>query len=226
MYKAVIFDLDGTLLNTTSGVVSAIKETLYDLKLDTPSETVLESFVGPPMQESFEKYFSFNKDKALVAANLFRNNYKKHSLYDAKLYPGVMEMLQFLKNQGYRICVATNKSHDNAVDILNHFGIAYYCEHMLGSDLGGKLEKSDIIMSSLKKIDISACDAVYIGDSVYDLIASEKVGIDFIGVIYGFGFRKNSDLKGHEYIAVCKSVYEVINFFKQNNESRQILRIK
>jgi len=189
MYKAVVFDLDGTLLDTTPGVIYAVKYTIESLNLPMPQEETLKEFVGPPMQLSFENKFGMNKDDALKAANLFRANYKEHSLLKAELYSDVLDVLKYLKGKKYKIAVATNKSHDNAMEILRHFGIADYCDFMMGSDLGGKLKKADIIRESLTALKVEAKDAVYIGDSMFDLEGANAVGMDFIGVTYGFGFK-------------------------------------
>ena len=190
MYKAVVFDLDGTLLDTTPGVVYAVRYTIDELGLPMPDDATVQTFVGPPMQLSFAKHFGMEPEPALEAANRFRANYKEHSLLMAQLYPHALELLAHLKNKGYKIAVATNKSHDNAMGILKHFGVADYCDFMMGSDLGGKLKKADIIAKCLEEIAVSPADAVYIGDSIFDYEGAEKVGMDFIGVTYGFGFRE------------------------------------
>ena len=190
MYKAVVFDLDGTLLDTTSGVIYAVELTIKQLGLPRPADEVLKTFVGPPMQLSFEKHFGMEKERALECANLFRANYRDHSLLIAELYPGAMEVLAYLKDKGYKIALATNKSHDNAMAILKHFGVAEFCDFMMGSDLAGKLKKADIIQKALDAIGVDAEDAVYVGDSIFDYEGAQKVGMDFIGVTYGFGFRE------------------------------------
>ncbi len=190
MYQAVVFDLDGTLLDTTSGVIYAVEYTIKELGLPMKEDSVLKTFVGPPMQLSFATHYGMEKDKALECANLFRKNYKEQSLLKAELYSGALEFLEYLKNKGYKLLVATNKSHENAMQILEHFGVAPYCEFMMGSDLGGKLKKADIIEQCLQAVNVAPQNAVYIGDSIFDYEGAQKVGMDFIGVTYGFGFRK------------------------------------
>ena len=204
MYKAVVFDLDGTLLDTTKGVIYAVELTLEQLGLPRPTDDVLKTFVGPPMQLSFEKHFGMEKERALECATLFRANYRDHSLLIAELYPGVMEVLAYLKNKGYKLALATNKSHDNAMSILKHFGVADYCDFMMGSDLAGKLKKADIIERSLEAIGVNARDAVYVGDSIFDYEGAQKVGMDFIGVTYGFGFREGESYDFLTYGALDK----------------------
>lgn len=207
MYKAIIWDLDGTLLDTSTGVAFAVKYTIRELGLEMPGEEMIKKFVGPPMQLSFEKYFDMGKKSALEAANKFRFNYKKYSLLMADLYPETLNVLKYLKEKGYKMAVATNKSHDNAVNILTHFGISEYCEYMMGADLEGKLKKADIIETCLKELNITSDEAVYIGDSAFDLEGAEKTGLDFIGVTYGFGFREG-ELLNYQSIG---SVIEIKN---------------
>ena len=120
MYQAVVFDLDGTLLDTTSGVIYAVEYTIKELGLPMKEDSVLKTFVGPPMQLSFATHYGMEKDKALECANLFRKNYKEQSLLKAELYSGALELLEYLKNKGYKLLVATNKSHENAMQILEH----------------------------------------------------------------------------------------------------------
>ena len=207
MYKAIVFDLDGTLLDTTSGVIYAVEYTINELGLPLLPSDVIKTFVGPPMQLSFEQHYGMEKERALEAANLFRKNYKEQSLFKAELYPNVLTILQYLKEKGYKIAVATNKSHDNAMAILKHFGVADYCDYMMGSDLGGKLKKADIIEKCLQEISVEPSAALYIGDSIFDFEGAEKVGMDFLGVTYGFGFKPNEEYS----FEVVEALLEVKN---------------
>ena len=188
-YQAVIWDLDGTLLDTSEGVADAVRMTLEELHLPAPTEAELRRYVGPPMPWIFSHYFGMDEAQALAAANRFRANYKAHSLLKAQLYPGMEDLLRDLRAQGVRMAVATNKSHENAMQILRHFHVDRYCEVMHGSDLTGKLTKADIIRLCLDELHVSPADAVYIGDSRFDREGAESVGMAFIGCTYGFGFR-------------------------------------
>lgn len=209
MYDAIIWDLDGTLIDTTPGVIYAVKYTINEFGLEMPDEDMVRKFVGPPMQLSFQRYFGMDEESALKAANQFRFNYKEHSLLMAELYPGTLEVLENLKKKGYRMAVATNKSHDNAIAILNHFRVADYCEFMMGSDLAGKLKKADIIESCLEELNIKPDDAVYIGDSIFDLDGAENMGMNFIGVTYGFGFKKG-EINKYQMLDSIKAVDEIL----------------
>lgn len=216
MYKAILFDLDGTLLNTTRGVISALKKTLKELALTIPPEEEIKKFVGPPMQLSIKNYYGFDSDKALEVANIFRKNYKGKYLFDADLYPNVKESLESLKSKKIKLAIATNKSHDNAVELLKKYEIDQYCDCIYGSDLDGKLQKADIIKKCLETMAVSKTKAVYIGDSIFDLKGAQKVGIDFIGVTYGFGFRSKEEIKYHNCIYTANTLGEVRDFLSKD----------
>lgn len=210
MYKAILFDLDGTLLDTTEGVVHAVKRAITELGMEMPPYNELLEYVGPPMQLSFMKHYGMEKKEALDAANLFRKIYKEESLFLARVYDGVFGILEYLKTCNIKIAVATNKSHFNAIEILKHFGISEYCDCMMGSDLEGKLQKADIIIESLKKLDVPANEALYIGDSEFDLEGANIANIQFLGVTYGFGFSA----KGKYSFDVISNIIELDEYLK------------
>lgn len=191
MYKAIMFDLDGTLLDTREGVEYAVKKTISQLGLEMPSNEILHEYVGPPMQWSFLIHYKLKEKDALDAATLFRKIYKEQSLLKAKTYNRVYETLDKLKKAGIKICVATNKSHNNAVSVMEHFGILKYCDSMHGSDMAGVLKKVDIIRLCLKDIRLLESEVLYVGDSEFDYEGASRAQIDFLGVTYGFGFKRN-----------------------------------
>lgn len=212
MYKTILFDLDGTLLNTTIGILKAVKITIGQLNLPMLSDDILKAIVGPPIQNSFEKYFGMDKETALTSANLFRANYKKNSLFDAQLYPGIIDLLESLKKNNFQIAVATNKSHENAMMILEKFGIIGFCDFAMGSDLEGKLEKSDILEHCINHLGAEKKDCLLIGDSDADALGAQKAQIDFLAVTYGFGFKSAKDAERFNPVAVFNSTEALKNY--------------
>lgn len=208
MYKNVIFDLDGTLLDTSEGVMKALEKTLQKLSLSPLSPKELKSFVGPVMQESLMKHFNMSAPLALENANLFREIYKEF-LFEAKLYEGILELFLKLKAKGVKIAIATNKSHDNAMKILEKFELLNLCECAFGSDLEGKLDKASLINLCLETLKAKKQESVLIGDSSSDAKGALKVGIDFLAVLYGFGFKAENELKEYPYKACFKDVKEL-----------------
>lgn len=201
-YKAVLFDLDGTLLDTTEGVVAAVRKTIMEHHLPMPDDIALKAFVGPPMQESMRNKFGMDEEMALLVANDFRKNYRS-TLFQAKLYDGVPVLLEQLHDSGIKTAVATNKSHQNAMEILERFGINELCDFARGSDLEGRLNKKDIIDICIEVLNCKKNETVLVGDSIYDLQGADEANIDFIGVTYGFGFSRTTTAhKSRQYVMV------------------------
>lgn len=215
-YSVVVFDLDGTLLDTTRGVLESVRYTIGAMNLPMLPEEAIKRFVGPPMQDSFVREYGVTKETAQQAANIFRKYYKTKSLLQADVYDGIIELLQMLKKQGKKLAIATYKRHDYAMDILKHFEIADYCDSMNGADNNNVLTKADILDKCLEEIGNPPRDrVVLIGDSEYDSIGAANAGIDFIGVTYGFGFRTESDIAKHPYVAWAESGFDLVKLFEK-----------
>lgn len=210
--KAVLFDLDGTLLDTTEGVLEsaifAAKKLGYE---ELPYETML-SFVGPPIQSSFIKWYGCSQDKAQEAADVFRTYYKEHALYKAALYPGLMNLLKELQMKDIKMGVATYKREDYAISILKHFGIAPFCITMHGADNFNMLTKADIVNMCIEELGTGKSEVVLVGDTEHDALGAERSGIPFLGVTYGFGFKTKADVDHFSNIGCANSAKEILNY--------------
>ena len=189
-YKWVIFDLDGTLLNTSEGIISSYRYTLALLNLPEKSDEEICSYIGPTPQTIFKTHFGMKDEQAQQAANIFRERYKTHNLLKATVYDGVYDVMECLQRNGVKLAIATNKRQDYATEICRHFGFDKYCFPIVGADNENKLTKADLIRKCLETLNVSnLSEAVMIGDTQGDKTAAETVGIDFFGVNYGFWFR-------------------------------------
>ncbi len=194
-YKLAVFDLDGTLLDTTEGVLSSIKYTINHFGFKMLGDDDLKKFIGPPIQKSFADTYNLSGDILQEIATVFRDRYKGDDLFKAKPYDEIFDMLKNLTDAGVVCAAATYKREDYAIKLLKHFGFDKYMNIMFGSDHENKLKKSDIIEKCLyaAKIKDKAL-AVMIGDTINDAVGAEQIGIDFIAVTYGFGFKSVNEL--------------------------------
>lgn len=189
-YQAVIWDIDGTLLNTEEGLVAAYQYTIEKLKLPHKTAEEIKGFIGPVPQVVFQEKFMMNSKDAQAAADIFRNRYKNFELFRAVPYAGIMEVLRKIKSAGIKQAVATNKRQDYAVDICRYFGIDDYCHPILGPDNVNTKTKSDFIKECVSRLGVEK--AVMIGDTNGDKNAAEEAESDFLGVNYGFGFKREN----------------------------------
>ena len=194
-FKSVIFDLDGTLLDTSEGIIEGIEYAIKQLCLPALSYNDLKAFVGPPLQRSFVDKCGCGEKEAQKATEIFREYYGRYSILKCRPYDKIYSICKSLQKQGIKMAVATNKREVFARQILTEFGFDPYLDVIHGSDSEGKLKKNDIIQKCLIELNVIPEETVLIGDTNYDAEAAEKTGCKFIAALWGFGFSKNEDVK-------------------------------
>lgn len=212
-YELVIFDVDGTILDTTEGVLSSVKHTISTFGLQMLSDEQLAHFIGPPIQNSFQKAYGLEGEILQELANVFRKQYKERDLLKAAPYDGIYEVFERLSRAGIISAIATYKREDYARILLKHYGFDKYTSMMYGADHYNRLKKSDIINRCISESGVQdRKKMVMIGDTDNDAVGAEQIGIDFIAVTYGFGFRTADDLKGLKYTACLDNPKDLIDF--------------
>ncbi|MCQ2519078.1 MAG: HAD-IA family hydrolase [Lachnospiraceae bacterium] len=211
--KYVIFDLDGTLLDTSVGVKQAICYTVKQYGLPVPTEEEMDTFIGPPIYESFVRYYKMSDEESKKATEIFRDAYKNQFLMGATAYDGIYDLLKKLKSLGIKTGVATNKRDDYAKVLLRGFGFDEYFDFILGSDMENKMKKPDIVIKCMEALGaVDKQEVILVGDTVFDMEAAEQIGIGFIGVTYGFGFSaKKQDSDPDILFSRTEEIYKYIS---------------
>ncbi|SEI97477.1 phosphoglycolate phosphatase [Lachnospiraceae bacterium A10] len=211
MIKNVLFDLDGTLLDTTEGVLESVKYVIQELGLRELEDGELVQFIGPPIQNSFMKFYGVTENEAQQLGELFRNYYKNKALFLAKPYDGIYEVCNVMKMHGMKLAVATYKREDYAIELLKHFHFDEIFDVMHGADNNNRLKKSDIVQLCMKEMNSNIDDCVLIGDTLHDSLGAFNAGVHFIPVTYGFGFNNIEELTQYPNIGVAKSTFDIWN---------------
>ena len=212
-YSLIIFDLDGTLLNTKPGIFSAIRYTADKMNLPQLPESTLAKFCGPPSMVSYKKYFNLDDEMLQNCIAIHRKFQNEQGYKEAAPYKQIENLLKQLKTSGYLLAVATLKREDIAVRTLDAAGLSSYFDLIKGIDLAESKSKKDLLEEILDHLHCHPTDAVLIGDSQYDAQGAWTANIPFIAVTYGYGFKCKSDTDFYHPVYTAKDVYELCNFF-------------
>lgn len=200
--KIFLVDLDGTIINSSRGILNSFDYAFEKMGVLTPSKEILKSFIGPPLHDSFGLYFE-GKD-IQKAVEVFREYYSEKGMFEIEVYEGVEETIKTLSEScKCKLFVATSKDDKHAKEIIKNIGLDKYFEKVVGSSADGTFsEKADIIRYILDN-EIENTDEYEIfmvGDTKFDIIGANKNGINSIGVLYGFGSEEDLREAGATYI--------------------------
>ena len=201
-YQYLLFDLDGTLTEPKVGITKSVAYALKYYGIHVEDLDTLCPFIGPPLKESFMKYYGFDDTKAEEAVEKYREYFRPHGVYENEVYEGVPEMLKALKQSGKTLILATSKPTVFAEIILEHFQLKQYFTVVVGSELDGtRVNKDEVVACALEEADITdKSQAVMIGDREHDMMGGKKNGLSVIGVLYGHGSREELQRTGADII--------------------------
>lgn len=214
MYKAIFFDLDGTLTESGEGITKSVQYALE--KIGKPEEDLekLKVFVGPPLMEQFMKYAGVDEATGRKAVEFYRERYEVKGIYENHPYEGVAEMLQELKRKGYILAVASSKPEYYVMQILDYFKLSSYFDVVVGSEMNGaRTSKSEVIEEALKRINMSdkRNEVLMVGDKEHDVLGARAAGLDCVAVAYGYGTQE--ELTEANPLKIVDSVDELLHFF-------------
>lgn len=202
MYDIILFDLDGTLTDPGLGITNSVAYALKRYGIEVEDRTSLYSFIGPPLADSFMKYYEFSSEQAFEAIGVYREYFASKGLYENEVYPGIAELLERIKSSGKKIVLATSKPEEFSIRILEHFGLMKYFDVVAGASMDEKRnKKGDVIRYAMEKGGFTAENAVMIGDREHDIFGAKENSLPSIGVLYGYGSKEELRAAGADYIA-------------------------
>ncbi|MFB6611327.1 HAD hydrolase-like protein [Agromyces sp. NPDC056379] len=189
-WSAVLFDLDGTIVDSASDITGSLAHMFTELGLPVPSDEVLRAYVGPPLLDSLRLSAGFDDAEAWEALNIYRDHYGEHVLR-SPVFPGVAGVLERLHAAGIPVALATSKPESMAVKVLDHQGLSQYFTVIAGaSDDEQRSTKADVVAEALRRLNelgISTEHAVMVGDRGYDTLGALANGVPTILVEWGYG---------------------------------------
>lgn len=207
MYHNLFFDLDGTLTDPREGITNSVAYALDFYGIHAEPDTLIP-FIGPPLHESFMEFYGFDREQAMEAVAKYREYFADRGIWENALYPGAAELLEELKKQGKKIALATSKPEVFARQILEHFGISGYFDAVCGSCLdGSRTRKDEVIHTAHMRLEQAAGapvplgESVMIGDRLHDIVGARHVGMDSIGLTFGYGGVRELQEAGATHLA-------------------------
>lgn len=215
-YDAVLLDLDGTLSESGPTIVAAVSAALEHLGRDPLDEATLRSFIGPPLESSFAALPGFDDDLVAEAARVYRQNY---DLLAAPLYPGVLDLLEWLRREGYQVSLATSKPEPLALEIITDKGLLHFFDAVCGAGHDSeRTTKADVIAKALERLGGPA-RPVMVGDRSHDVEGAAVHGMPCIGVLWGYGGA--DELSAAGAMALVADVPELLDLLSCSAEGEQ-----
>lgn len=209
MIKAVLFDLDGTLMDTSEGIFHTSQYTVSMLGY-SPCEDMkrLRRFVGPPLKECFRIVYGFEDDELLEkCVEVYRKEYEKTGMHLCHLYGGIEDVILRLRSQGLKTGVCTLKYEKLSKMIFEEKGISALFDTVHGTDNRGKITKTDCILLSVADLGLEKDEVLMVGDTVNDLEGARNAGVNFAAATWGFGFERGGSV---DYGVTVDCPYDIL----------------
>ena len=208
MFQYCLFDLDGTLTDPREGITKSVQYALRKQGIEEPDITKLEFFIGPPLRDTFMKYYDMSREKAEESVAFYRERFAPIGVLENQIFDGVAELLAALKKQGVKVAIATSKPTVFVQQILEHFEIARYFDVIVGSELDGRRDsKEEVVEEALRQLEILQMDdavkkslCAMIGDREYDIQGAKAHGLTGVGVRFGFAKEGELEAAGADFI--------------------------
>ena len=187
-YKAVIFDLDGTLLDTLDDLADAVNHTLGEFNYPQRTKADIRRFLGNGIERLAKQVLPENvtEKEFRHVFGVFKEYYTAHCQIKTKAYSGIAELLHSLKAKGYKLAIVSNKNAE-AVEALNQTYFAKEVDVAIGQKAGiRKKPAPDTVLMALQALSVDKAEAVYVGDSEVDKATADNTGMDVILVTWGF----------------------------------------
>ena len=214
MKKLVIFDLDGTLLDTIADLAESTNHALKQLGYPTHDVETIRTFVGNGINKLLERALPAHEqteENVKLMRSHFVPYYDVHNADLSSAYPGIVHLLEDLQEKGIMIAVASNKYQEATVKLVKHYFPMINFIEILGQREGINVKPDpSIVFDILKKANVNKEEVLYVGDSGVDMQTAINAGVDAVGVTWGF--RPRTELEGFQPMGLIDKAEELLGF--------------
>ena len=184
------------------GITNSVMYALRKFGIEVSDRSELYSFIGPPLADSFQKYYGFDEEKANQAVAYYREYFRDRGIFENEAYQGIAEVLGALKEKGAVVALATSKPYEFAVRILEHFGLIQYFDYFGAATMDGRIsKKTDVIAQLLSEIGIDdRAGVLMVGDRDQDINGAKANGLASVGVLWGYGSAEELQGAGADFV--------------------------
>ena len=188
-YDLILFDVDGTLIDSAPGILHTLEEVFRKMGVDTTGVD-LRRYLGPPLRRSFGEHFT-DPAKIEQATELYRTSYHEKGSHEGEPYPGAAVMLRRLKQAGFVLCTATSKPTEVVTPILEEKGLAGFFDFIGGASMDESRDtKTDVVRYVLAQPCVQGKRVLMVGDRNDDMRGAADCHLDAAAVLYGYGSRE------------------------------------
>ncbi|HRF67064.1 MAG TPA: HAD-IA family hydrolase [Ignavibacteria bacterium] len=214
-YKNILFDLDGTITDSSPGIINSYLHSLTRIDLAENDIDMLRSYIGSPLRAYYTERHNMSTADSDIAVKHFREHYAETGLFENTVYPGMDELIHKLHDSGFRLYIATSKPLQFAITVLDHFNLKEYFNSIHGSDMSADNKPKDkLIADAILMNGLIKSECVMIGDRYHDINGAKVNGIDSIAVTYGYGSM--DELAKLEPVFMAANTRELTEIFFPN----------
>lgn len=194
MKKLIILGFDGTIADTAPGILYCMNTTALSMGYTPVAHDALYGVIGVSLEQGFMNLYGMKEDEIEYAMNQYSKLYSMKGEEMILLYDGIAEALKKLKNEGFKLAIATQKNEkfiNNMLAVYSSVGKLF--DTVCATNVDEEMEKADMLRKVCADLEVEPCDALFVGDSYVDAVAAGEVGMDFAAALYGWGFRSKED---------------------------------
>jgi phosphoglycolate phosphatase len=213
-YRLIIFDWDGTLMDSADKIIRCFEKATSDVDIEYPGDDAVRNIIGLGLKESLDTLLPQHAESVRQQVV---ERYREHFLYlddtEMPLFEGVRQGLEDLRERGYTLAIATGKARIGLDRVLDATGLAYHFAATRCSDEAVSKPHPRMVLDILQKTRVPADSAIVVGDTVYDLQMARRAGTDALAVCYGV--HEQQRLHAEQPLGCVADFAQVVDWFSQ-----------
>lgn len=215
-YDYVIFDFDGTVVDTGEGILKSLQYSFKEMGREVPDLDDLKKFIGPPIYYSYTTFYGVSEEEVGMYIKKYRERYKIKGIYECELYEGMVELLCALKKLGVKIGIASSKPEHLIYSVADYLKITDLFDAIVGVkiDDSNHSSKTQLVLDAMEKMGAEDKSKVLmVGDRMFDIDGAAGAGVDSCGALWGYGSRE--EFLEHKATYIAEKTAEVLEIAKK-----------